>query len=210
MGAVSTQQRERARERMTRGPLTQEERERHAAITASWATALNVERLVHDLRHVAEDVRYFDATTRTAVLNEAANRLETFARVESLQRALEAERDRMRAEHDDEHDDEFSMGAVVEAVERLGLHAIVEHTGGGVATIYVEPLLDDGTGDERYAACAGPGWFDTVNGPTASRAEFYVGPDDGGESKATCITSESVEQIAQMLVAVARTSVSAS
>jgi hypothetical protein len=83
--------------------------------------------------------------------------------------------------------------------------AYVEQTGGGCATLYAGQVgyhectcpntgklgpHDDGCpvpargGSPRYGSCAGPGWF---TGPawTGARADlddFYVGPDDQGET----------------------------
>lgn len=64
-------------------------------------------------------------------------------------------------------------------------NAYVEQTGGGCATIYAGPQHTDGNGDQRYAVAAGPGWF-AGPGFTVARAtpaDFYIGPDDDGESE---------------------------
>jgi hypothetical protein len=64
---------------------------------------------------------------------------------------------------------------------RHGIPAYVEHTGGGVATIYAGKPDDAG----RYAACAGPGTFAHRfygGAHVGDSADFYVGPDDDGES----------------------------
>lgn len=63
-------------------------------------------------------------------------------------------------------------------------NAYVEQTGGGCATIYAGPVEKDEAGDDRYAAVAGPGWFEGP-GFTVARGttgDFYIGRDDDGET----------------------------
>lgn len=73
-----------------------------------------------------------------------------------------------------------SMSDIVRVLNHAyGLHAYVEQTGGGIATIYAGKISEDG----KWDCLAGPGWF-TVPGwaaPVASLAEFYVGADDDGD-----------------------------
>ncbi len=68
--------------------------------------------------------------------------------------------------------------------DKYGVTSYVEQTGGGCATIYAGPRREV-DGESRYAASAGPGWFagpGWING-RAHTDEFYVGPDDDGESE---------------------------
>ncbi len=99
---------------------------------------------------------------------------------------------------------EVDMQVVVEFINREGIPAYVEHTGGNCATIYAgvpykvivdctcprtetlqqhEPYCPVPHGGEtRYPAVAGPGWFaGSFTKPRASLYEFGVGPDDDGE-----------------------------
>lgn len=80
---------------------------------------------------------------------------------------------------------ELDLDAVVRMVRSADVFAYVEQTGGGTATIYAGFRYTDAAGDERWAACAGPGWFlpdpDTGHPWAFGRAridDFYVGPDD--------------------------------
>jgi hypothetical protein len=68
--------------------------------------------------------------------------------------------------------------------EKYNVHAYVEQTGGGCATIYAGDRYPDDTGEDRYQAAAGPGWF-AGPGWTRGRAttdDFCVGPDDDGQA----------------------------
>lgn len=108
----------------------------------------------------------------------------------------------------------IDMDRVVELVRRADTFAYVEQTGGGTATIFAGPVACgfcnqdapegvgpfgtrlpwdgcpvgyDGQGgdhDWRYAACAGPGWFEGPNWTTArgDKRDFYIGPDDDSGS----------------------------
>jgi hypothetical protein len=75
--------------------------------------------------------------------------------------------------------------------------AYVEHTGGGTATLFGGGQRRDEHGDLRWGICAGPGWFDPPMGtPGGCRSyatldEFYVGPDDDGDTP----WSESMEPL---------------
>ena len=79
---------------------------------------------------------------------------------------------------------EFSMDDIVQRVQEAGYHAFVEMTGGGCATIFAGPVHEEEGYGARYAAIAGPGWFDGP-GYTIARAaahDFYVGVDDDGST----------------------------
>lgn len=65
------------------------------------------------------------------------------------------------------------------------------------------PWDEEGWG-QRYPALAGPGWFDgpAWSQPRASLEEFYIGPDDDGESEtASPALDATPESIAAMIVA---------
>lgn len=84
-----------------------------------------------------------------------------------------------------EPNDVIDLDQLVDVLQRLGLHAMTEMTGGGVATVYAgkvvgaDPDLCDAP---LYEACAGPGWFEGpyYSQPRATLNEFYVdrGPQD--------------------------------
>ena len=87
--------------------------------------------------------------------------------------------------------DVINMDRITDLVTAAGIPAYVEHTGGGCATIIVgagqRPATDDGESMHDAILLAGPGWFDwdadTRPVPAyALRGDFYVGPDDLGES----------------------------
>lgn len=85
--------------------------------------------------------------------------------------------------------------------------AYVEQTGGGVATIYAGLSWEDPAIGTRWSAIAGPGSFSYTAHSTADLAEFYVGPDDQGESEPLAaadlgITTE--EQAARLIAAQAQ------
>lgn len=107
----------------------------------------------------------------------------------------------------------ISMDKIVDLVVAAGFPAYVEHTGGGVATLYAShvatdhdparpvPVLTDAAGDQRYTVVAGPGWFDTTRtGAQETRfaadgdlEDFYVGADDDGEATAYRATTTDTE-----------------
>lgn len=85
--------------------------------------------------------------------------------------------------------DEISLDAVVDILRARGCPAYVEQTGGGCATIYAGPQYHDTEGNLRWAAVAGPGWFEPHWGAPGATAwatshEFSVGYDDGGDAPA--------------------------
>lgn len=81
-------------------------------------------------------------------------------------------------------DYELNLDIVVEIVNRHGVPAYVEQTGGGTATIYAGVPYKDDEGDQRFPAVAGPGWFTEPGwrGGRSTLYEFSIGPDDDGES----------------------------
>lgn len=86
----------------------------------------------------------------------------------------------------------FDMTRVAELLRTLhGLpSAYVEHTGGGIATIYAGNVHTDGEGETRYAALGGPGVYrdrqvDADRAVTYAEGDlrdFYIGADDDGEA----------------------------
>lgn len=74
---------------------------------------------------------------------------------------------------------EVNLDKMVDILQRLGIPAMVEMTGGGVATLYAGKLLVDTPEERLYQACAGPGWFEGpyYSQPRVTFAEFYIGPD---------------------------------
>lgn len=77
---------------------------------------------------------------------------------------------------------------IVHELNELGVAAVVEQTGGGVATLYIGTTreFEGPLGPEvRYQAIAGPGWFegeDWWTEPRFSSLEFGWGLDDDGET----------------------------
>jgi hypothetical protein len=77
----------------------------------------------------------------------------------------------------------IDMNAIVADLVRRGIPAYVEQTGGGAATIYAgTPWHEEGYGD-RYPATAGPGQYMFGGArPVADLRDFYIGPDDDGDT----------------------------
>lgn len=98
------------------------------------------------------------------------------------------------AEQDATDQDTICMNAVVDAVRRKGYDAIIERTGGNVATIFAGPFSADGG---TYAAVAGPGTFSEHS--TASPEEFYVSAD-GGDGIAIDVDTTDPEAIADLII----------
>lgn len=124
----------------------------------------------------------------------------------------------------------IDMYAIVERVRAAGFYAYVEYTGGGVATIYASsdenPNRPGLPGMQHTYACgeadhyhdpgaqavAGPGWFvgehySTRNpeglpdGAYASLRDFYVGPDDQGDTEPYAATlADTVDTLARRIV----------
>lgn len=78
------------------------------------------------------------------------------------------------------------MDRMVRILNALDIPAEMEMTGGGVATLYAGSELRpvDPEYGPRRQACAGPGWFEGPNytQPRCAFDDFYIGPDDDGES----------------------------
>ncbi len=78
----------------------------------------------------------------------------------------------------------FSMDAVVSLLRTVGRKAYVQQTGGGCATIYAGEGFLDAASHPRYQILAGPGHYswNADEDSLAVTEDFYVGPDDDGES----------------------------
>lgn len=100
----------------------------------------------------------------------------------------------------------LDMDRVVEILRTVhGVeNAFVQQTGGGCATIYAGPVADDEEGDPRYAAIAGPGWFEGP-GFTVARGtigDFYIGRDnDGATDPVEPLEDASEETVAALIAA---------
>lgn len=86
--------------------------------------------------------------------------------------------------------EEVNLVEVAGLLAILGIDAVVEHTGGGCATLFAGPTRPDpdDPGAVVWAAVAGPGRYDrrADGGPhPAALAELVVGPDDHGQSAPT-------------------------
>lgn len=100
----------------------------------------------------------------------------------------------------------LNFDRIVSLVTAQGVYAHVAMTGGGVATIFAGATHVDTAGDERYAVVAGPGTYGITKPSTGDLAEFYVGPDDEGQSDAfepLRAGATTDEDVARMIVAAA-------
>ena len=84
---------------------------------------------------------------------------------------------------------ELDLDAVVRLVEAAGVPAFVGQDGSAITAVYAGEPHRDQAGDQRWPACAGPGWFlpDPATGrhwgfSRASLDDFPVHPDDDGAS----------------------------
>jgi hypothetical protein len=101
----------------------------------------------------------------------------------------------------------LNMDEIVRAiVEDHGIYAYLEHTGGGCATIYAGARDKEG----YFQAVAGPGnisWVPEIPS-TGHVDEFYVSPDDQGDTKAADVTelgATTEAAIAELIVRLVRT-----
>lgn len=96
--------------------------------------------------------------------------------------------------YDEADDADINMDRIVEGLRQEGVRAYVEQTGGGCATIYIGETIPDskGAGWDGYELCAGPGWFDGPGWTLArgARSDFYIGPDDQGETDPFSVTED--------------------
>jgi hypothetical protein len=102
--------------------------------------------------------------------------------------------------------DAFDMNAVCELVHRADVAAYVEHTGGGCATIYAGASRLDSHGDRRWAAVGGPGTFNhrDVDRHVGWFGDFYIGPDDDGDTMPFGVAdlgAQTIRQLAALIVA---------
>jgi hypothetical protein len=100
-------------------------------------------------------------------------------------------------------DTRVDLDALAVALRERGHDAMVEQTGGNVATLYAGPQALDRRGEPRWAAAAGPGWFE---GPAqevfADTTELYVGPDGDDTWEVAVPAHASTGQIVTLLIAV--------
>lgn len=77
---------------------------------------------------------------------------------------------------------EFNLDRVAGELNSRGIAAEVDHSGGGVATLYAGKRFFDRDGEPRWQIIAGPGWFEQPGYGTAraDTGDFAVGPDDDG------------------------------
>lgn len=101
----------------------------------------------------------------------------------------------------------LDMDEIVRHLNRVhGIHAFVDHTGGGTVTIYAGAFYTDPDDSSiaHWMAAAGPGWF-TGPGrskPVADTDEFDIGP--GGDVHAReCVrlTAHATERTAAAIIA---------
>lgn len=96
----------------------------------------------------------------------------------------------------------IDLDDIVERVRDAGHPAHVAQTGGGTATIYAGLPAPDVNGDERYPVIAGPGSF---AGPgwtrgVADTGDFYIGPDDDGETPPIVTDDDDDEGVVAALI----------
>jgi len=75
------------------------------------------------------------------------------------------------------------LDRIAAMLNERGIRAVVEMTGGGVATVYGGPEFRDADGGTRSTFLIGPGWFDGPGWtlPRADTADLAWGPDDCGD-----------------------------
>jgi hypothetical protein len=100
--------------------------------------------------------------------------------------------------------DVFSYDDVCALLTDLGVQAYTEQTGGGTATIYAGPLVsfehavwragkltDEVSVEQRYKIAAGPGTYGWDRGDSiGSIGEFWMGPNDDGETGEGCYAAD--------------------
>jgi len=103
---------------------------------------------------------------------------------------------------------ELDMDRIADLVSKAGVFAYVEQTGGGCATIYAGTLFKDEHDEERYPVAAGPGVFTGPNWtkPRGLVGDFYIGPDDDGETTTVirCTEHDTEETIAALIVSMVK------
>ncbi|GAA4117316.1 hypothetical protein GCM10022215_17810 [Nocardioides fonticola] len=78
-------------------------------------------------------------------------------------------------------------------------HVTILMTGGGVATLYVGPFVDDPDGG-RSVIAAGPGTYRTEGPSTAHASDFYVGPDGDDETFVSPSPDATDEDVALLIL----------
>jgi hypothetical protein len=101
----------------------------------------------------------------------------------------------------------INMRRVVKLVHERGMAAMLEHTGGGVRTIFAGPVRHEPGFGDRWAAVAGPGVVEGEARYVGHPVDFYVGPNDSGEAIPLTVSDLAVtsdEDVAALIVAQAR------
>lgn len=103
---------------------------------------------------------------------------------------------------------DLNMDTIVELINRQGVWAIVDQTGGGCATIHAGDHTSTRDGAPIYTAVAGPGTYGWNQRPSmGNTGEFTISTDDQGETKGVdCATVGALTEqaVADLIVAQAR------
>jgi hypothetical protein len=113
--------------------------------------------------------------------------------------------------------DVFSYDEVCRMLTSIGVQAYTEQTGGGCATIYAGPLVPfehasfvngqpvgEVEIEQRYKIAAGPGTYGWDRGDSVgSIEEFYMGPNDDGESESLSAADLAVTNTRQLAAYIA-------
>lgn len=94
----------------------------------------------------------------------------------------------------------IDLDQVVAALKRHRVKAIVEMTGGGVATLFAGPTHEEPGYGTRFAAACGPGYFAGPNYtlPRVVVGDIFVGPDDDGGAPVTEPTT--IDELVEAIV----------
>lgn len=110
-------------------------------------------------------------------------------------------------------DRDFNADTVAEMIRQAGIPAVVDMTGGEVATLYAGDPRRDIDDDRRFAAVVGPGRYGWGVAPsTFDQGDLWVGRDDDGANDAHdaivlgCQTERDVADLTIALVRLADTS----
>lgn len=104
-------------------------------------------------------------------------------------------------------DDVIDLDVLADAIVARGVPAFVQHTGGGVMTVYCGPRAVGPDGATRYAFAAGPGFArrdaDGAIRSRGSAGDFSYGPDDDSGDGITTTTAD-VDVLADAIAGAAR------
>jgi hypothetical protein len=94
----------------------------------------------------------------------------------------------------------FSLDRLCDVMRAAGFPAYVEHTGGGVATIYAgEPVDEEGWGP-RYVVLVGPGYFEKGGSAYVEASDGVLGPDTDGRGVAVSLQGFTEAQVGALLL----------